>query len=58
MGAVDPRIDVHQIGGGDFSTAPPAELCHALTGKMSVKYAIEDPEAEVLTKYGILCCWK
>jgi hypothetical protein len=29
MGAVDPRIDVHQIGGGDFSTAPSAELCRA-----------------------------
>jgi len=33
MGAVDSRINVHQIGGGDFRTAASAELCHAPTQK-------------------------
>ena len=53
MGAVDSRIDVHQIGGGDFRTATSAELCHGPTQRMSFSYAIEDLKSEVLTEYGI-----
>jgi DNA-binding XRE family transcriptional regulator len=53
MGAVDPGIDVHEIGGGDFRTATSAKLCHALNHRLSQTYAIEDLKAGVLTKYGI-----
>ena len=52
MRAVDSRIDVHQIRRDDFRRRSADRTLPCFKPKLSLRYAISDPRAEVLTKCG------